>query len=32
VFEEIAEAVERGDVLKRIDGKPKHTMFARLTG
>ncbi|HJN09420.1 MAG TPA: aminotransferase class III-fold pyridoxal phosphate-dependent enzyme [Pirellulaceae bacterium] len=32
VFEEIAEAVERGDVLKRIDSKPKHTMFARLTG
>lgn len=30
-FPEIAEAIEKGDVLKRIDHKPKHTMFARLT-
>ena len=31
VFPEIAEAIEKGDVLERIDHKPKHTMFARLT-
>ena len=31
VFPEVAEAIEKGDVLKRIDHKPKHTMFARLT-
>jgi glutamate-1-semialdehyde 2,1-aminomutase len=32
VFVEIAQAIELGDVMQRIDGKPKHTMFARLTG
>lgn len=31
VFTELSEAIERGDVLKRIDGLEKHTMFARLT-
>jgi glutamate-1-semialdehyde 2,1-aminomutase len=31
VFEEIAQAVAHGDVLRRIHGKPKHTMFTRLT-
>jgi len=31
VFPEIAEAIEQGDVLQRIDGLEKHTMFARLT-
>ena len=32
VFVEIAQALEQNDVLQRIDGKTKHTMFARLTG
>lgn len=31
VFGEIREATERGDVMARIGGQPKHTMFARLT-
>jgi glutamate-1-semialdehyde 2,1-aminomutase len=31
VFEELAEAIRQGDTLDRIDGKVKHTMFARLT-
>jgi glutamate-1-semialdehyde 2,1-aminomutase len=31
VFAEIAEAIDLGDVQTRIDGKEKHTMFARLT-
>jgi len=31
VFEEIAQAIACGDVLQRIKGKPKHTMFCRLT-
>ena len=30
VFAEIAEAIQQGDVLKRINGQVKHTMFARL--
>lgn len=32
VFVEIAQAIEAGDVMRRIDDRPKHTMFARLTG
>ena len=32
VFVEIADAIEQGDVMQRINGQPKHTMFARLTG
>ena len=32
VFNEIAEAIQHGDVMERIGGKPKHTMFSRLTG
>ena len=32
VFSEIAEAIEHNDVSERIEGKTKHTMFARLTG
>jgi len=32
VFAEIGEAIEAGDVMRRIGDKPKHTMFARLTG
>jgi len=32
VFTEIAQAIEHNDVAARIDGKAKHTMFARLTG
>ena len=31
VFPEIAETIEKKDVRDRIDGKVKHTMFARLT-
>ncbi len=31
VFAEISEAIELGDVQQRIGGKPRHTMFARLT-
>ncbi len=31
VFPEIAESIAKGDVTERIDGKEKHTMFARLT-
>jgi glutamate-1-semialdehyde 2,1-aminomutase len=31
VFAELAESIEKGDVLERIDGQVKHTMFARLT-
>ena len=31
IFPELATAMSDGDVLKRIDGKSKHTMFARLT-
>jgi hypothetical protein len=31
VFSEISETIERGDVQQRIAGKPRHTMFARLT-
>ncbi len=31
VFEEIADAIDRNDVMQRIDGREKHTMFARLT-
>lgn len=31
-FPELAAAIVQGDVQARIDFKPKHTMFARLTG
>ena len=31
VFHEIRECLAHNDVLKRIDNRPKHTMFARLT-
>ncbi len=31
VFAELRESIERGDVQQRIGGKPRHTMFARLT-
>ncbi len=31
VFDEIREAIERGDILERISHQPKHTMFKRLT-
>ena len=31
VFAEIQESMERNDVMQRIGGRPKHTMFARLT-
>ncbi len=31
VFEELSDTIERGDVQQRIGGKPRHTMFARLT-
>lgn len=31
VFGEIKTCIGRGDVLERIDNRPKHTMFARLT-
>jgi len=31
VFEEIVEAIDRNDVMRRIAGLEKHTMFARLT-
>jgi glutamate-1-semialdehyde 2,1-aminomutase len=30
VFPELVEAMDRGDALRRIDGKVKHTTFARL--
>lgn len=31
VFPELAMAIEQGDIMQRIDSKPKHTLFARLT-
>lgn len=31
VFEELADSIRKADVMQRIDGQVKHSMFARLT-